>query len=95
MNRWVVAYDIPDDRRRTRLAKALEGYGDRVQDSVFEVALPNDNLLERLKYEVLKEISPAEDLVRLYPLCSSCGEKVLDLGLVARKPFDEPDVVIV
>ena len=25
----VVAYDIPDDRRRDRLAKILEDYGDR------------------------------------------------------------------
>ncbi len=35
--RYLVAYDISDDRRRTRIAKCLEGYGDRVQYSVFVV----------------------------------------------------------
>ncbi|MFV2064151.1 MAG: CRISPR-associated endonuclease Cas2 [Chloroflexota bacterium] len=35
--RYVVAYDIPDDRRRQRVARKLESYGDRVQFSVFLV----------------------------------------------------------
>lgn len=34
-HRYVLAYDVPDDRRRTRLAKVLSQYGDRVQYSVF------------------------------------------------------------
>lgn len=37
VRRYLVAYDIPDDRRRTRVAKALGGFGDRVQYSVFVV----------------------------------------------------------
>ena len=32
----LVVYDIPDDKRRTKLATFLEGYGRRVQYSVFE-----------------------------------------------------------
>lgn len=32
---YVIAYDVTDDRRRTRLAKQLEAVGDRVQYSVF------------------------------------------------------------
>lgn len=32
---YVVAYDVSDDRRRTRLAHRLQAYGDRVQYSVF------------------------------------------------------------
>lgn len=37
VRRFVVAYDIPDDRRRTRIANFLQAYGDRVQYSVFVV----------------------------------------------------------
>ena len=33
---WVVAYDSPNTRRRRKLAKLLEGYGERLQWSVFE-----------------------------------------------------------
>lgn len=36
-HRYLVAYDIPDDRRRTRVAKCLSSYGDRLQYSVFVV----------------------------------------------------------
>lgn len=35
--RHLVAYDIPDDRRRSRVAKELSKFGDRVQYSVFIV----------------------------------------------------------
>lgn len=34
-HRFLIAYDIGDDRRRNRVAKALESYGDRIQYSVF------------------------------------------------------------
>lgn len=37
VRRILVAYDIPADARRTRLAKALSTFGDRVQYSVFVV----------------------------------------------------------
>lgn len=37
VRRLLVAYDIPADARRSRLAKALSAYGDRVQYSVFVV----------------------------------------------------------
>jgi CRISPR-associated protein Cas2 len=36
-HRYLIAYDIPDDARRSRIAKKLESYGDRVQYSVFVV----------------------------------------------------------
>lgn len=32
---WLVAYDITDQRRRTRLHKLLGGFGEAVQKSVF------------------------------------------------------------
>ena len=36
---WVIAYDSPSDKRRRKLAKLLEGYGERLQWSVFECRL--------------------------------------------------------
>lgn len=36
---YLVSYDIPETRRRTKLAKILEDFGDRVQYSVFECIL--------------------------------------------------------
>ncbi len=77
---WVVvAYDIPDDRRRTKVMKLLEGYGNRVQYSVFECELrPAD--LDELKVRMRRLIRKEEDDVRFYPLCQSCLEKATALG---------------
>lgn len=94
MKRWVVAYDIPDDRRRLRVAGVLEGFGDRVQHSVFEVLL-NDGRMDALARLLGAEIDPQEDRLRLYPLCNQCAGSICDLGLADAKPFDEPDVIIV
>ncbi|HRJ42503.1 MAG TPA: CRISPR-associated endonuclease Cas2 [Caldilineaceae bacterium] len=78
--RWVaVCYDIPDDKRRTRVMKILAGYGRRVQYSVFECEIrPTDyrQLQQRLRQVVVAE----QDDIRFYPLCDNCLKKVLALG---------------
>ena len=71
----VVAYDIPDDRRRGRLHKALLSYGSPVQYSVFE-CLVDDKELDRLKQAVRRVIKPRLDHVRYYFLCGACQARV-------------------
>lgn len=61
---WVIAYDTPSAKRRRKLAKLLEGYGERLQWSVFECRLqPHE--LRRLR-EGLNRIATGEDSVRLW-----------------------------
>lgn len=70
--RYLIAYDIPDDARRTRIAKKLESYGDRVQYSVFVVdARPARLIRLRRDLELLTDTS-ADSIL----LC--------DLGTVAH-----------
>jgi len=57
-----VAYDVPDDRRRTRLAKVLENFGDRIQFSVFVVDVSPAKLL-RMRAKVSEVIDPDSDSV--------------------------------
>ena len=92
--RYVVCYDIPDDRRRTRLAKRLDGYGDRVQDSVFEAVLDR-MLFDRLVEDVKGLTEPVEDRVTIYPLCASCAKRSLRLGLASKDVPGEETVFIV
>jgi CRISPR-associated protein Cas2 len=61
---WVIAYDTPSAKRRRKLAKLLEGYGERLQWSVFECRLQPHQL--RLLREGLRRIATAEDSVRLW-----------------------------
>ncbi len=44
MTLYVAAYDVSCDRRRTRVATVLLGFGVRIQYSVFEVRLEPDEL---------------------------------------------------
>jgi len=34
---YLISYDVPDDQRRLKIMHLLEGLGERVQYSVFEV----------------------------------------------------------
>lgn len=60
----IVAYDVVDDKRRSRLAKLLSSYGDRIQYSVFRVEAKPAKLL-RLKAQIVEEIELGEDSVLL------------------------------
>jgi len=88
----VVSYDIPDDKRRTRVMKTLQGYGARVQYSVFECELrPAD--AERLRTRLRALIDEEQDDVRFYPLCENCLRKTTMLGKAQLR--HSPDFVIV
>ena len=71
----LVTYDIPDDRRRLKVMWTLEGFGSRVQKSVFECNLTGQQY-QKLKEKVLKEVNREEDSVRYYSLCQVCQGKV-------------------
>ncbi|MGB9698108.1 MAG: CRISPR-associated endonuclease Cas2 [Thermodesulfobacteriota bacterium] len=71
----VVSYDIVDDKKRTQIAKALKNYGERVQKSVFECRVDEQQFL-RMKKTLEKIIDMNEDSVRYYFLCKSCIERI-------------------
>jgi CRISPR-associated protein Cas2 len=68
----LVAYDVntetPDGRRRLRrVAKACEGFGQRVQMSVFECSLTRTQM-ESMRGKLLSIIAPESDSLRIYRL---------------------------
>jgi CRISPR-associated protein Cas2 len=89
--RYIVTYDIPDDRRRNRLAKTLLDFGIRVQYSVFECLLEADTR-KKLDEAVQTVIDVEEDGVRIYPLCGNCEKNTRIIG-IGEMPVD-PDVYI-
>ena len=82
----VVSYDIPNDRRRLRLANALKDFGVRVQYSVFECHLQPEEL-EKLRQRLGPLVAPQEDNVRLYRFCQDCATKLETFG--TGKPTEE------
>jgi CRISPR-associated protein Cas2 len=88
----VVAYDITDDRRRVRLHTLLLGYGEPVQESVFEceVSVRQKRALQR---RVARLIDRQGDRVRYYTLCADCAALVADATTGSRTPA--PGVYVV
>jgi CRISPR-associated protein Cas2 len=70
----VVSYDIPDDRRRTRVMKALKDFGARVQYSVFECDLKAKDY-RRMRERLSKLIDRKEDSLLFYALCQEDVKK--------------------
>jgi CRISPR-associated protein Cas2 len=76
---YVIAYDIPSDRRRRKVHKSLCGYGQWTQYSLFECHLNRKELL-LLRERLDKLLDPEHDSLRFYPLCESCVGKVESVG---------------
>jgi CRISPR-associated protein Cas2 len=64
---YIIVYDITCDKRRKKIADLLEGYGKRVQYSVFECVL-NKEQYEQLSLRLKKKIKLDEDSIRIYPI---------------------------
>jgi CRISPR-associated protein Cas2 len=76
---YVVAYDIPDDKRRTKVHQILLGYGTWTQYSLFECFLTSKELI-LLQAKLAEHLVAKEDSVRFYHLCTSCVSKVETVG---------------
>ena len=68
---YVITYDIPDDRRRNKIAKILLDFGSRVQYSVFEASL-TDKLYEKMLKRIGKHLEESEDRLIVYHICQKC-----------------------
>lgn len=84
----LVVYDIPDDKRRTKLATFLEGYGRRVQYSVFECFM-DLAAMQQLYLALQKRVNPKEDNIRLYWITKDAFAKALSIGSPSPEPPPE------
>lgn len=64
--RYLVAYDVCDNKRRGRLFKLLLGYGFNVEFSVFEIDIPEKDI-KKLEKDIRNIINPKEDSVYIFP----------------------------
>lgn len=76
---YVIAYDIPDDRRRTKVHQILMGFGKWTQYSLFECFLTRKELV-LLRSKLTEHLIATQDSVRFYPLCSNCVSRVATVG---------------
>lgn len=76
---YVIAYDIPSDRRRRKVHKTLCGFGQWTQYSLFECYLTKKERLT-LCAKLDRLLESEEDSLRLYPMCAACVDRVETIG---------------
>ena len=64
---YIIAYDIADNKRRLRVAKTLESWGYRIQESVFQLRLDSATLA-RVRSSLAVLISESDDVIHIYPI---------------------------
>lgn len=92
--RWqLVSYDIRDEKRLRKVAKLLQGYGTRLQYSVFRCHL-SDRDLERLRWELTRIMTKEDDLL-VVSLCNSCVARVRATNPDGQWPEEPPGFIII
>ena len=90
----LVSYDVsttsPEGRRRLRrVAKTCESFGQRVQQSVFECLVDNEQWM-RLRTRLVDIINPDEDSLRCYTLGNNWRGRIEHFGIDRGIDFDGP-----
>ena len=93
----LVSYDVStaDVKGKTRLrkvAKICQNYGQRVQNSVFEIDADYGTFL-RVKDSLLKQIDETKDSLRFYYLGNNWERRVEHFG--AKETYNPEGVLIV
>lgn len=81
---YLIAYDVKDNKKRKKIADVLEGFGFRVNYSVFECEV-NKTKLKHLIAKIEEHVDKKQDSVRFYHICKNCLPKSFEL-------CDKPDV---
>ena len=77
--RYLVAYDVMDDKRRARVVKRLQNFGRRIQFSVFECDLEAVDYLKMCR-KVEAVLDFTQDRLHIYPLCTACVGRAVIQG---------------
>lgn len=90
---FLVVYDVETStragqRRLRQVAKACEGYGQRVQYSVFEMVCSRTKMAQ-LVLQLEGIMDPRSDSIRVYPLDGDAPSRVILLGPRREIPHED------
>lgn len=89
----VIAYDVVNTRARTKVARILGQYGERVNFSVYECFFSKE-IFEVVRGQIKQLINNRSDTVIYYTLCLSCRAAVRVDGRPVRKNSEKAVVSV-
>jgi len=92
--RLLIGYDVDTtnragQKRLRKMAKACEGYGQRVQYSLFECSLTKPQY-EQFRHRLTEIMDEEKDNLRIYHLHGNAEEIVEEFGRFRATNFDDP-----
>lgn len=93
----IVSYDVSTTenegkKRLRKVSKICQNYGQRVQNSVFEIDVDYGTFL-KVKDSLLKQINEEKDSLRFYYLGNNWKRRVEHFG--AKETYDPEGVIII
>ena len=90
----LITYDVATtdkvgQRRLRNVAKTCLNFGQRVQQSVFECSVNNEQYVH-LKQKLVELINPEKDSLRFYMLGNEWRKRVEHIGVKPSLDLDEP-----
>jgi len=89
---YIVGYDVRHPKRLRKVAKILEGYGHRIQFSIFKVQA-SQRQIERLRWELSGVLDEVDHLL-IVGLCAKCAQEVQEQGLKQMWEAEPPNFVV-
>lgn len=83
LTRYIVTYDICDDKRLKRVFKEMRNFGDHLQYSVFDCLLSEKDLV-MMREKIRRRIEPSVDqvlIIRLGPADGAASKAIESLGV--------------
>ena len=93
-NRYIVTYDISDDERRTKVFKAMRGFGHHIQFSVFRCDL-SDHTRVLMHAELHQLIDHNEDQILVIDLGPVDGRAATCINAIGRHYLPPERTVLV
>ena len=95
---YILAYDISTEnaagrKRLRKIAQTCENYGQRVQKSVFEFQLKENEFIQ-MKKEVLNLMSSKKDNIRIYKIIEPKNNYVEEHGYFEAIDYENDTLII-
>ena len=89
----IVAYDIRNPRRLTKVANIIGDYGERIQYSVFEMEISQECFAQLVK-RVADVLDKDVDGVKYFEICERCLAAIVRLGRHTTLGTDAPWMIL-
>lgn len=89
---YMICYDIREPARWRKAYKILQGYGQRIQYSIFRCRLTKTSM-EELRWK-LTQVLAEEDSILFIGLCNNCIERIPLINRPEEWSSDDPKYAV-